>query len=94
MVQVAGGDQAVAAVVAGAADDEDGSAGAGRVHAVEGLGDGDAGEFHQLVEGEGAGGHEVFVEGGGVGGGEGSERHFEHGMVGGRMADRVSFLRV
>ena len=69
---MAGGDEAVAAVVAGPADDEDVFAGGGRVDAIDGLGDGEAGEFHELVEGEGARGHEVFVEGGGVSGGEGS----------------------
>lgn len=36
-----------------------------------GLGDGEAGEFHELVDGEGAGGHEFLVEACGVGGGEG-----------------------
>ena len=48
------------------------------MHFEDGLGDGEAGEFHQLVDGEGAGGHEVAVEGGRVGGGKVLHGCFEH----------------
>ena len=60
---VAGGGKAVAAVVAGAGEDE-GARGGGRRQGVESrLGHGQARQLHQLVDGEAAGGgHEVGVE--------------------------------
>ena len=78
--EMPGGHQAVAAVVAGAAHDQHVCAVAGRVDFVHGLRDGEAGELHQLIEREGARAHEVFVQGGGVGGAEGFEGHSEHGL--------------
>ena len=57
--------EAVTAVVSGAAGNQD----RGRLlrggKGIHGLGYGEAGELHQLVQGEGAGGHEFFVQGGG-----------------------------
>ena len=76
--EVARGDQAVATVVAGTTDDEHASAGLRRMEAVDGLGDGEPGELHELVHREGVGAHELLVERGRVGGGEGAEGHSEH----------------
>ena len=61
--EVPGGDKAVTAVVAGAAEDGDVRVCGGGVGFEDGLGDGEASEFHELVEGEV--GEEVRVQGGG-----------------------------
>lgn len=75
-----GCDEPIAAIVAGPAGDEDAGPGAKRVQSEERLGDGKAGQFHELVDREGAAGHEVLVECCGGFGGEGLQ-WLERGRV-------------
>ena len=76
--EMSGRDEAVPTVVAGAAHHEHVLPSAWGVDFIDGLRDREAGELHQLVDGEGAGAHEVFVQCCGVGGAEGFEYHFKH----------------
>ena len=63
VVQVAPGDESVAAVVARASHDEDAAMGARGVHLRDGARDGQARQFHELIDAETVrGAHELLVD--------------------------------